>query len=133
MLLKLETPKLLTSKSLPTNNFLATAAPPSMVTEPPEVALDASLVLLKLAAPSTSKVPFVIVFPLSVSTVNLSTFPSVCILKNLLFALIVTSSWNVAEPSTFRVLFNSVCSSTVSVSSNWTSPVACKVPFISTW
>ena len=132
-----------TSKSLPTYNFLATDAPPSIVTEPPEVELEASFVLLKLVAPVTSKVslslvapvtsnvPCISVFPLSVSTVNLSTFPSVCILKNLLSALIVTSPWNVAASSTFKVLFNSVCFPTVNVSSNVTACVACKVPSIS--
>ena len=132
-----------TSKWLPTYNFLATAAPPSMVTEPPSVESEASSVLSKLDLPVTSKVflslvelvtsnvPCISVFPLSVSTVNLSTFPFVCILKNLLSALIMTLSWKVASPSTFKVLFNSVCSSTVNVLSNWTARVACKVPVIS--
>ena len=46
-----------TSKSVPTQSFLAIAAPPSTVNYPPAVALVASVVELKFTAPVTSNVP----------------------------------------------------------------------------
>ena len=46
-----------TLKSVPTNNFLATAAPPATVNEPPLLLLVASTVLLKLTVLDAVKVP----------------------------------------------------------------------------
>ena len=62
----------------------------------------------RVDVPVTVRLPCVTTFPLSVSTVNLSTPELFWMLNDLLSALIVTLSWNVAPPSTFRVLSRSV-------------------------
>jgi len=54
-------------------------------------------------------------------TVNLSTPPLVCILKNSLSAFIMTLSWNVVSPSTSNV------------ESNFTSELTWKLPLTSNW
>ena len=58
---------------------------------------------VRVVTPTISTVPCIVVFPLSVSTVNLLLFELFCILNILLSALIVTLSWNVAPASTFKV------------------------------
>ena len=91
--------------------------------------------IFRLLSKSTAlwafNVPTITVLPLSVSTVNLSSPAWFSIVNVLLSALMVTLSWNVAAPSTFKVELKSEAPVTSNVLSSVVAPVTSNVPAIS--
>ena len=85
-------------------------------------------VLVMLVAPLTSNVPWISVFPLSVSIVNLLAAAAVWTINLLLSDLTIRSSCIVAVPSTFNVVSRSTACVTLRVSSIVVAPSTLRVP-----
>ena len=93
------------SKSVPTNNFLAIAAPPAMVKQPPAVELVASVTLLKLITPVTPKVLEREVAPVTPKVLERVVAPvTPKVLERVEAPVTLSDDCKIVAPDTFNIL-----------------------------